>query len=274
MELHFERELSIETTPDELRSRLLQWASANGFTVTSDLRNSWAFTRGSQLNGLLTTDVRKVPTSTVVQLDPTAKIVRASMIVKAPLSISTGGDSKRMEAEVEALVASIRGTPAPVPAFAPPTAPLDQLHSRVGVRPASGEVRKSGATLAIVGALFAFVLLGGVVLGLMALAAPQFFRVRGVQTPVNVTMREGFFTANVLRVQNLSQSHIPNVVVSADRPSTGETEARRIESLAPGEILELGGLEWDWVVHDGDTVTVKADGYLPIVFTSNQISGQ
>jgi hypothetical protein len=75
-------------------------------------------------------------------------------------------------------------------------------------------------------------------------------------------------------VQNLSQSHIPNVVVSADRPSTGETEARRIESLAPGEILELGGLEWDWVVHDGDTVTVKADGYLPIVFTSNQISGQ
>jgi hypothetical protein len=270
MEMRFERELPCEANPDELRSRLLQWASANGFAVATDLRSSWTFTRGSQLNALVTFDIRKIPTEATVQLDTAAKVVRASMVAKAPLSITTVEDSKRMEAEVEALVASIKGTPIPPPPSVATNAPSAPSPASIGVP----LPKKSGAKLGIVGAVVAIVLLGGVVVGLVALAAPQVLRVRGVQTPVNVTIREGFLTANVLRVQNLSQSHLPNVVVSANRPSTGENDARRIESLAPGEVFELGGLEWNWVVHDGDTVTVKADGYLPMVFTSNQMAGR
>lgn len=291
MELRFERELAVDVTPDELRSRLFQWANANEFTCASDLRESWTFTRGSQMNALVSTDVRKIPTEATIRLDSAAKTARATMVAKAPLSITTGGDSKRMETEVEALVASIKGVPPVPPAVeAPRSAGKGGLVNAIqrgaaGMREGYSEAhrdrvreeqakKKTGSKTGIVGVLVTLVLLGGVAVGIIAVAAPQVLRVRGVQTPVNVTLREGFLTANVLRIQNLSQNYLPNVVVSASRPSTGAHEARRIESLAPGQVFELGGLEWNWVVHNGDTVTVKADGFLPIVFTSDQMGGR
>lgn len=114
-------------------------------------------------------------------------------------------------------------------------------------------------------------LLVGVVAGVIAYKAPQLFRVRGVQTPVTVTLRPGVLSANVVQVQNLSHDHLANVVVTASRPGTSQSEARRLGTLAPGKVIELGGLEWNWVVRNGDSISVKADGYLPVVFSSDQL---
>lgn len=141
------------------------------------------------------------------------------------------------------------------------------------VREEQSKKKPSGKS-EILGVLVRLIILIGVVVIVVAVVAPQVFRVRGVQTPVNVTLREGILTANVLRIQNLSRDHLPNVNVTALRPSTGEREAKWIESLAPGQIIELGGLQWNWVVRNGDTVTVDADGFLPMVFTSDQMIGR
>lgn len=133
---------------------------------------------------------------------------------------------------------------------------------------------KQASRFGVAGIALTLLLLGGLAVGAVAIAAPHVFRVRGVQAPVNVTIRAGVLTPNVLRVQNLGQTYLPNVVVSASRPSTGQREARRIESIAPGQVIELGGLEWNWIVRNGDVVEVRADGYLPVVFTSGQMAGQ
>ncbi|MCI0366701.1 MAG: hypothetical protein L0219_22790 [Phycisphaerales bacterium] len=117
-------------------------------------------------------------------------------------------------------------------------------------------------------------LLAILAVGILIYAAPQVFRLRGIQTPVNVTLRSGVLTANVVRVQNLSRDHIANVVVTARRPNSSQAESRRLGTLAPGQVMELGGLEWDWVVRAGDTVTVNADGFLPVVFSSDQMVGR
>ena len=286
MDLRFERELTVDATADEIRSRLFQWASANDFICAGDLREQWSFMRGDHLEAIVSTDVRKVPTEAIVRFDPALKVVRAALIAKAPLSIATDLDAKRMEIDIEALVASIKGVP-PAPrviaarrrgglfnAIRRGASGMKEGYAEAyadRVRAEQGKPR-TGSKIGIGGVLIALVLCGGVFVGVVAFVAPQVFRVRGVQTPVNVTLREGFLTANVLRVQNLGQTYLPNVVVAAKRPSTGQQESRRIESIAPGQIFELGGLEWNWVVHDGDTVTVKADGFLPVVFTSDQMA--
>lgn len=290
MELKFERDVAVEASADQLRSRLLQWSNTTGFVCVSDLRDSWTFTRGTQLDALVAFDVTQCPTEVVVQFDPATKIVRASIVVKSPLTVQTNGDARRLEVETEALVACIRGTTSPTTQAPRRTSKGGLLNAflrgAAGMKAGYLEVRrerlkeerankKPKSAVRTLGYLFVLLLACGVAaIVYVVVAAPQVLRVRGVQAPVNVTLRDGFLTANVVQVQNLSREHLPNVVVTASRPSTRKAEARRIGTLAPGQLVELGGLEWNWVIHDGDTVTVKADGYLPIVFSSDQMVGR
>lgn len=110
------------------------------------------------------------------------------------------------------------------------------------------------------------VVLAVVAAGTLALLAPQVFRVRGVQAPVNVTIREGLLSPYVVQVQNLSRDHLAEVVVTASRGLGGPSQSGRLPSMAPGQVVELGALEWNWQYQPGDTITVAASGYVPIVF--------
>lgn len=109
MDLKVEREVSIDVAGPELRDRLARWATSSGFVCTSDLSGSWAFTRGSQLGALVAFDLRKHPTEAVVRHDADRKSVYCSMRVTSPLTITTGGDSKRMEEQVNLLIAHVKG---------------------------------------------------------------------------------------------------------------------------------------------------------------------
>lgn len=102
--------------------------------------------------------------------------------------------------------------------------------------------------------------------------APQWLRLRGVQTPVSVTVRSSVVGAgSVVQVKNESEKSLQNVVVTAINPSTNQQSRYKIEALDAGETREIGGLEWSWDFKPGHRIEVDADGYLPIVFSSAQL---
>ena len=41
--------------------------------------------------------------------------------------------------------------------------------------------------------------------------------------------------------------------------------------MRPGEVQELGWIEWGWSVESGETVTVRAEEHAPITFSSEQL---
>jgi len=110
--------------------------------------------------------------------------------------------------------------------------------------------------------------LGGTVLILIALLLvvalffPQIIRARGVQAPVAISVREGVLTATVLQVQNVSHDYLPNVTVYVMR-SGQQGGYVGLGTLAPGQMRELGGLEWNWTLKNDDLITVTAEGFLP-----------
>jgi heme/copper-type cytochrome/quinol oxidase subunit 2 len=135
--------------------------------------------------------------------------------------------------------------------------------AKVPMPMAEAKPRKVRRTRNVLAVLIVLLIGAGVV---VAFVAPQVFRVRGVQAPVNVTIREGMLSAYVIQVQNLSRDHLAEVVVTASREMRSQSQSGRIPSMAPGAVVELGALEWNWQYQPGDTITVTASGYLPIVF--------
>jgi hypothetical protein len=120
--------------------------------------------------------------------------------------------------------------------------------------------------------LLALLVLAVVVVGLLWAFAPQIFRVHGVQTPVSVTVRESLVGAGlVVRVRNESDGVLENVVVTARDKTTNRQAEHAVARLKAGETAEVGWLQWGWKLKPDHTVTVDADGHLPIVFTAGQI---
>lgn len=283
MQLNFERELVVESSCDEIRDRLLQWAGMNGYTCIRDLRGQWQFTRGSGLGPVLSTDIKRVPTEVNVRFDSTQKLVCASVVASSPLARGGEAEARQLGSEVDVLVACLRGVhdasggaecveavsnrgPSLATSGAAPRLDAATPNHQKPVAKSSHAVFWWLAGVAAV-----FLLSAGVAVGLTLVVAPELLRVPGVQTPVNLTVRQGVLTPNVLRIQSLSRDPLKNVVVTARRPSTGDQESRRFASVSPGQLVELGGLEWNWIIVDGDSVTVDADGFVPVVFTSSQL---
>lgn len=138
-----------------------------------------------------------------------------------------------------------------------------QSTPKVPIPIAETKPRKGTRVRGVLAALIVLVIVCGAV---VAFAAPQLFRIRGVQAPVNVTVRHGVLSPYVIRVQNLSRDHLAEVIVTASREMRTPSQSGRIPSIAPGAVVELGALEWNWQYQPGDTITVTASGYLPIVF--------
>ena len=76
---------------------------------------------------------------------------------------------------------------------------------------------------------------------------------------------------NVVQVTNTSNKGLRGVQVTASNSAADQTASYVTGDLAAGRTAEVGWLEWNWVVEPGETVTVKANGYLPIAFSSDQL---
>ena len=78
---------------------------------------------------------------------------------------------------------------------------------------------------------------------------------------------------NVLMLINTSDKVLTGVKVAARNPGANANLSVNVGQIQPGEMKEIGTLDWGWVVEKGETVTVSADGFpLPIVFSAEQLN--
>jgi hypothetical protein len=119
-----------------------------------------------------------------------------------------------------------------------------------------------------VGFIIAIIIIGFLVLLFLK---PETFRT-GVQVPVSVTVRGSVVgIGNVVQVRNTSDKTLTGVVVAGRNPGVNQSATYKINSLGPGQVAEVGWMEWSWRVAPDETITVVADNYLPIVFSSEQL---
>lgn len=119
----------------------------------------------------------------------------------------------------------------------------------------------------------------GIAIFLIAVAAigflvlkPEVFRIRGVQVPAGVSVRNSAVgIGNVVQVRNTSDKTLYNVTLDARNPHSNESATYTIDQIQPGETEEVGWLEWGWKVAPGETITISSGDYLPIVFSSEQL---
>lgn len=93
-----------------------------------------------------------------------------------------------------------------------------------------------------------------------------------LQVPVSVTVRPSAVgIGNVVQVRNTSALTLTGVVITARNTGTNSAATHRIGAISPGQVAEAGWMEWNWRVDPGETVSVSADGFVPIVFSSAQL---
>ncbi len=115
----------------------------------------------------------------------------------------------------------------------------------------------------------ALILIG---VGVLVFLKPELFHIRGVQVPVGVTVRPSAVgVGKVLQVTNTSDKILSNIVISAKSSREDQSVSYRIASLRPEQVQELGWMEWEWQPKPGDIIRITADGFLPIVFSSEQL---
>lgn len=119
-------------------------------------------------------------------------------------------------------------------------------------------------------------LLGGLGLGLfigvlVLVLAPQVVRVPFLQPPISATARAGYLSPFVLQLRNDSDRLLTDVHIICSNWRRNQSQQITIGTLAPRAVTELGALEWDWPLGGGDTITISAGGYGPIIFTAGQL---
>lgn len=113
-------------------------------------------------------------------------------------------------------------------------------------------------------------------IGVLILGAVIFFKPETLRTPfqvpVSVTVRESLVgIGNVVQIRNTSNKTLTGVVVTGRNSAKNQTATYNIGSIRAGEVAEVGWMEWNWTLAPGETITVSADGFLPIVFSSEQL---
>lgn len=108
--------------------------------------------------------------------------------------------------------------------------------------------------------------------GTVVFLKPELFRIHGIQVPVIVTIRPSVVgVGKVLQVTNTSDKIISSVIISAKNSTADQSASYELASLQPGQVQDLGWMEWQWKLKPGDIITVKANGFLPIVFNTKQL---
>ncbi len=115
-----------------------------------------------------------------------------------------------------------------------------------------------------------------IIIGVVLLIAAIYFRPETFHTPLNVpvsvTVRNSYVgIGNVVQIRNTSKDTLTGVVVKGDNPRSGETAKHSIGMIAPGNTVDVGWTEWNWKVSPGETITISSNGYLSIVFSSEQL---
>ena len=114
------------------------------------------------------------------------------------------------------------------------------------------------------------------VIGVISVAAvayfkPQCFRT-AAQVPVSVSVRASLVgMGNVVQIKNTSGNTLFDVVVTARNSGLNQTAYYTVGTLGSYESVEIGWLEWCWTVERHETISVSADGFLPMVFSSEQL---
>jgi len=110
MDIHLKRSFVIDASIEKISHRLKQWSHKYGLTCTCDTPGNWEYHRGTHLQASFTFDVRKVPTTvTVTMTEGPPANVNCSIHVKSWLNFETPGDKKRVEEQIELLMAYIKG---------------------------------------------------------------------------------------------------------------------------------------------------------------------
>jgi len=117
------------------------------------------------------------------------------------------------------------------------------------------------------------VVAGLIILGVVAVVFFKPERIRTPwQVPVSMSIRKSMVgIGNVVQVRNTSTQVLRGVVVTGRNAGTNSSATYRIGTLTPGQLVEVGWMEWNWRVDPGETVTVSADGFLSIVFSADQL---
>jgi len=110
MNIRIQREFRTDAEADTIRERLGKWSDKYTFICTRDQHADWEFQRGSHLMAAFTFDVRKIPTTVTINVsDGTPEHVECIMHVKSSWNIATPGDPKRVEEQIELLIAYLKG---------------------------------------------------------------------------------------------------------------------------------------------------------------------
>ena len=93
-----------------------------------------------------------------------------------------------------------------------------------------------------------------------------------MQVPVMVSVRSSMLgVGNVIQVANKSNTPLRNVVLRVHNPGKNSGLAHNFGEIAPQTVVELGTLDWGWVFEPGEKVTISADDFMQIVFTTEQL---
>lgn len=117
---------------------------------------------------------------------------------------------------------------------------------------------------------------GWLVIGVISVAAlvyfkPQCFRTPA-QVPVSASVRASLVgMGNVVQIRNTSGKTLFDVVVTARNSGLNQTAYYTVGTLDSYDSVEIGWLEWNWTVVRNETISVSADGFLPTVFSSEQL---
>ena len=110
MNTKHEKTFTLEETSADVSARLNHWAQKAGFVCCRETPKNWLFRRGSQLQALVTFDIRKIPTEVEVTIASEIPLtVQCQWHVASPLTISTPGDEARISEQFDLLIAYLKG---------------------------------------------------------------------------------------------------------------------------------------------------------------------
>ena len=96
-------------TADEFEHRVPEAAQTCGYTIVAQRKHQWTLRRGSLWHALYTFDIRKLPTTTTIDLISPGRI-HIHLRCQSSLTISTPGDRKRFECELDDLERELLGS--------------------------------------------------------------------------------------------------------------------------------------------------------------------
>ncbi len=102
--------INIDATKDTILLRIKNWASEQGFKTLSDNGERLVFKRGSVLTALFTFDIKKIPTTIEVNITGNGPFtVNSRFEVASFLQVTTDGDQRRLEDQVQIFTGKIKG---------------------------------------------------------------------------------------------------------------------------------------------------------------------